>query len=206
VPLLRASFEGKATEVINSVEFSNSGYLVAWDALMSRFNNSKLLIHNHLRAIFSLEMINNESSSKIRRNRQASCVGSKVSCYFCNNEHSIYYCEKFIKLSQESKFKFIRSEKLCKNCLRNNHFGKRCNMGPCRKCMADHNTLLHLDKTNSGDKMVACETSTQVSQENDHNLLSSVLWMHAVHFLYFCLLQELKFLVKIIKFTMRVRY
>lgn len=38
---LRASLEGKAAEVIKSIEFSEQGYYVAWDALVDRFNNKK---------------------------------------------------------------------------------------------------------------------------------------------------------------------
>lgn len=265
---LRASLEGKAAEVIKSIEFSENGYSIAWNALVSRFNNSKLLVHNHLKAIFSLENINKESSVKIRNlidqlakhlslirqlghntdnwdtllifmlsakldsrtsvdwerfsvqsdsptlsdftkflrdkadvletieqkstfsrdrqvkeyprgHKQTSCIAGAMLCYYCNNEHSIYSCDQFLKLSLDEKWKFVKGRKLCKNCLRNNHLGKQCVMGPCRKCRQYHNTLLHLDKKmerasndpgnsfSEGDsEQIVAAISNQVPQKN----------------------------------------
>lgn len=64
---LRASLEGDAAQVIKSVELTDSGYSVAWQALCERFDDTKLLVHNHVQSIFSLAAIQKESSSKIRR-------------------------------------------------------------------------------------------------------------------------------------------
>ncbi|KAJ8936665.1 hypothetical protein NQ314_012205 [Rhamnusium bicolor] len=64
---LRASLEGSAALVIKSVEFTAAGYAVAWQALCDRYNNTKLLVRNYIKAIFSLDIIQKESSAKIRK-------------------------------------------------------------------------------------------------------------------------------------------
>lgn len=64
---LRASLEGSAAQVIRSLEFSSSNYVVAWELLCDRFNNTKLLIQNHVQSIFSIEPIKRESAQSIRK-------------------------------------------------------------------------------------------------------------------------------------------
>lgn len=64
---LRSSLEGDAAQVIEALGFSADNYPVAWDLLQSRFNSTRLLVYNHVSALFKLERINSESSIKIRR-------------------------------------------------------------------------------------------------------------------------------------------
>lgn len=63
---LRASLQGNAAAIIKSIEFSSSGYNLAWEAVCERYNNKKLLIHNHIKALFSIEAIQKESYEKFR--------------------------------------------------------------------------------------------------------------------------------------------
>lgn len=63
---LRSSLEGGAALVIKSIEFCSDNYDAAWDLLCARFNNNKLLINNHIRALFSLESIVRESDTSLR--------------------------------------------------------------------------------------------------------------------------------------------
>lgn len=64
---LRASLEGTAAVVIQSIEFSAQNYKVAWELLCERFDNKRLLIQNHVSAIFSMDSISKESSFSIKR-------------------------------------------------------------------------------------------------------------------------------------------
>ncbi|KAJ8971038.1 hypothetical protein NQ317_008710 [Molorchus minor] len=63
--------EGKlgynAALVIKSLEISSANYEVAWNALLERYDNNKLLIHNHIKSLFNGEIILKESSSGIRK-------------------------------------------------------------------------------------------------------------------------------------------
>ncbi|KAL0860640.1 hypothetical protein ABMA27_009990 [Loxostege sticticalis] len=64
---LRASLEGTAALVIQSIEFSSNNYNVAWNLLCERFDNKRLLIQNHVSALFNVEPITKESSHSIKR-------------------------------------------------------------------------------------------------------------------------------------------
>ncbi|XP_045778087.1 uncharacterized protein LOC123875994 [Maniola jurtina] len=63
---LRASLEGSAAQIICSLEFSASNYCLAWNALCERYDNTRLLVQNHIKAIFEHESIKKESASSLR--------------------------------------------------------------------------------------------------------------------------------------------
>lgn len=64
---LKSSLKGSAKSVIDSLEFSESNYDIAWELLLNRFDNKKLLIRNHLKSIFSMPTLSKESSIQIRK-------------------------------------------------------------------------------------------------------------------------------------------
>lgn len=64
---LRASLTGKAVESIKNMASSAENYLIAWSSLNGRYNNKRVLVFNHLRAIFNIEQIQKESSAKLRK-------------------------------------------------------------------------------------------------------------------------------------------
>lgn len=63
---LRSSLEGGAALIIKSLEFSSKNYTVAWDLVRERYDNKKVLINNHLKALFEIECISSESHRAIR--------------------------------------------------------------------------------------------------------------------------------------------
>lgn len=63
---LRSSLEGSAAIVIQSIEFSAQNYNVAWELLCERFDNERLLIENHVTALFNIESITKESSTALK--------------------------------------------------------------------------------------------------------------------------------------------
>lgn len=64
---LRASLEGSALIVIQSIEFSAANYEVAWKLLCDRFDNKRILIQNHVSALFNIQPISKESSVNLKR-------------------------------------------------------------------------------------------------------------------------------------------
>lgn len=64
---LRSVLTGNALQVIKSLEFSADNYLVAWGLLENRYNNNHLLVHNHVKAIFSAQSMSKESAAQIRK-------------------------------------------------------------------------------------------------------------------------------------------
>lgn len=65
---LKASLLEGAAEVIASLEFSYENYEIAWELLNERYNNNRLLIQNHLKTIFNMEISGNKLSPKLLRN------------------------------------------------------------------------------------------------------------------------------------------
>lgn len=64
---LRAALSGSARQVISALEFTAENYEYAWELLLNRFQNERLLVNNHVKALFSLPKINKESSFLIRK-------------------------------------------------------------------------------------------------------------------------------------------
>lgn len=86
-------------------------------------------------------------SARAKPKSQTACVAAvKFKCVHCNEEHSIYYCPKFLALTVPQRIAEIRKAKMCLNCLRSTaHSANKCTSGNCKTCKKKHNTLLHLD-------------------------------------------------------------
>lgn len=63
---LRSSLEGSAAILIHLIEFSAQNYKEAWELLCERFDNKRLLIENHVTALFNIESITKESSTALK--------------------------------------------------------------------------------------------------------------------------------------------
>uniref|UniRef100_A0A2H1VAB3 1-phosphatidylinositol 4-kinase n=1 Tax=Spodoptera frugiperda TaxID=7108 RepID=A0A2H1VAB3_SPOFR len=60
-----------------------------------------------------------------------------------NNEHGIYFCQKFIDMPPQIKKNVVDKNNLCYNCLYNHH-GHPCKSDKrCRECNKEHNSILH---------------------------------------------------------------
>ena len=71
---------------------------------------------------------------------------SPLSCLFCNGAHSLERCFKFRDKTFDERKEFVLTKKLCANCLRVNHFARRCRMA--KACLFSgygqrHHSLLH---------------------------------------------------------------
>ncbi|GBM82334.1 hypothetical protein AVEN_54768-1 [Araneus ventricosus] len=105
---------------------------------------------------------------------------SKPKCAFCNNEnHAIYKCEEFLKLSVNDKVLFLKQKSLCFNCFKG-HNARICNAkGNCKRCFKRHNTLIHFDQGRNATSFgttsvnirdeVNLEPSQQVSNHSSLN-------------------------------------
>lgn len=63
---LRASLQGNAALIIKNIDFKGDNYKIAWELLCERFDNTRLLVNNHLQALFNIEPIRSESSKSIQ--------------------------------------------------------------------------------------------------------------------------------------------
>lgn len=64
---LRSSLSGSALQVISALEFTSANYLHAWDLLENRFHNPRLLVHNHIKSLFNISPLKQESPWQIRK-------------------------------------------------------------------------------------------------------------------------------------------
>ncbi|KYQ59009.1 hypothetical protein ALC60_01980 [Trachymyrmex zeteki] len=267
---LRASLTGDASAVISSLELSDANYDVAWSILKDRYDNKRVIIQSHVKAILDLPLMSKENSVDLRKisdgtskhlhalqalkrpiahwddilisiltskldsltirewensltgnelptlkqlvdfiahrsqvleatarastalarkaesksqpsaKRASSCAATvKPRCHFCQGDHAIYYCKKFVALPVSQRAVEIRSRKLCANCLRSSsHASNKCTSGQCKVCHAKHNTLLHMPaaadastdkeataKADAPSSILATHTSGSVSNE-----------------------------------------
>lgn len=63
---LRSCLGNEASKIIQSLEFAAHNYNDAWGILCDRFDNSRLLVNNHLQSLFDIAQLNKESPSGIR--------------------------------------------------------------------------------------------------------------------------------------------
>ncbi|XP_062542316.1 uncharacterized protein LOC134210285 [Armigeres subalbatus] len=59
---LRAALSGEAARLISSFEISANNYLVAWNLLKERFENSNLLVKRHMSALLTIPTLRKESA------------------------------------------------------------------------------------------------------------------------------------------------
>lgn len=100
---------------------------------------------------------NNKNNSSIHSNRQLNNSKTRVThsfvvqgnsssynCVICKeNSHSILICPKFLELSPEKRYRVVRENNLCLNCL-SRHKVINCKSNyTCRICQRKHHSLLH---------------------------------------------------------------
>lgn len=96
---------------------------------------------------------NTNSYSKINRTRVSPNPQTYVSsenkkCPLCNsNAHDhMFKCHSFAKITPHDRFKFVKENGACVNCLSTKHRSKACTSKvSCRACQQRHHTLLHFE-------------------------------------------------------------
>lgn len=63
---LRNSLKENAALIIKSLEFSADNYDIAWDLLCDRYQNDRILVNNHIQALFNIQPVLQESSRALR--------------------------------------------------------------------------------------------------------------------------------------------
>lgn len=101
----------------------------------------------------------------------------KGNCPLCQKEHALYACKSFLELSIPARIEQVRKKKICLNCLRSGHFAANCKSQKCRKCSKLHNTLLHIENTESADKGDGEDKSAHKSQ-GDGNSTKEIVSAH----------------------------
>lgn len=58
---LRSSLREDAVEIVSSLEISGATYVDTWARLKERYDTKRLIVQNHIRAIFDLPIVKNEN-------------------------------------------------------------------------------------------------------------------------------------------------
>jgi hypothetical protein len=106
-------------------------------------------------------------------------------CKCCKKEHRLYQCEKFSNMSQQQKWQFIKAQRLCSNCLTQNHKHSECkSKHNCRTCKKRHHSLLHDDSQNAASSSKSSSESSNVESlhaaHNTSNMTNETLLSTAV--------------------------
>ena len=95
----------------------------------------------------------NSSSSAAKRDASQPKHRKSHPCIVCKNgEHPIFKCSTFSTMDQAQRFKIVKDNRLCSNCLRCGHLNANCHSKSSCKvtgCGGRHITLLHRDKSDT---------------------------------------------------------
>lgn len=64
---LKSALVGQAATVQNSLSVSANNYIIAWDTLKSRYENKRLIIHQHIKGLFNLPSLTKENHAGLRQ-------------------------------------------------------------------------------------------------------------------------------------------
>lgn len=78
-------------------------------------------------------------------------TSSQTQCSLCNSQHEhLYKCTGFQNLTPTERYKHVKTQSCCINCLSKNHRASNCNSSShCRKCQSKHHTMLHFENKNA---------------------------------------------------------
>ena len=88
----------------------------------------------------------NDPKQSSDRKSSHSYLSVKTLCEVCKDSHPTSQCTTFKQLSNEERYQIVRNNKLCINCLSNNHLVKNCHSHGCNICGKWHHTMLHRNK------------------------------------------------------------
>ncbi|XP_064631624.1 uncharacterized protein LOC135489923 [Lineus longissimus] len=94
----------------------------------------------------SRTMLNTSARATPETKSQPTSGENVLSCPLCKRDHRLFKCKQFQDMSLEDKHKYVKSNRLCYNCLRASHMAKSCTSPVrCRVqgCGGSHHTLLH---------------------------------------------------------------
>ncbi|UYV75949.1 hypothetical protein LAZ67_13001892, partial [Cordylochernes scorpioides] len=111
------------------------------------------------------------ATSVSRPNSNAACTP----CMLCKNSHLLSKCQLFRDKSLQERWRFVRDNGLCYNCLRSNHLVYACKLtAVCGVCKLRHHTLLHAFSSESHDSNSLPRAIHAVESSNANRVDSSV--------------------------------
>jgi hypothetical protein len=106
----------------------------------------------------------NEQRQSSDRKMAHSYVSVKLMCEVCKDSHAVSQCSTFKWLLDNKKYKIVKDNKLCINCLSNKHMIRDCQCHGCKICGKWH-TLIHRTRDHSREHTTGSQDLSQ-QQEN----------------------------------------
>ena len=113
---------------------------------------------------------------------QTSAQTQAITCRWCRINHDISSCRQFGAKPISERRQFVRSEKLCFSCLKENHLSSSCtDKKTCRLCQKTHPTSMHINTDisslqNKGGETGSVYTGTaHTNQANKRDLTSMII-------------------------------
>ncbi|CAH2218476.1 jg24628 [Pararge aegeria aegeria] len=126
IKVLDHTFPQSSSNVAKTKQGSNNINLKGTQNLSSRQNSKSVL-----------------ATSRVNRPNDENKL--KLICPHCNQNHMIYRCEPFRKLSVDDRIDRVNSLRLCGNCLKSHDKSVCTSTWTCGVCAAPHHFLLHKD-------------------------------------------------------------
>ncbi|GFW88584.1 integrase catalytic domain-containing protein [Trichonephila clavipes] len=94
------------------------------------------------------------ASSSTKRNVQGKVTlvtsNAQSQCPSCNGDHTLSRWDTFLKLSDQGRSNFTKTNNVCFNCLTQFHSVKTCKSKfRCKKCKKPHHNLLHIENVSA---------------------------------------------------------
>lgn len=138
------------------------------DKQLPTFDELETFIRDHIKILQRTSVPKHEATKKIYSDRRMDVVSkplkttqtyvniaSQSVCSLCHAHHEhIYKCSSFLKLTPNERYRFVRANNLCINCLSEGHRVSLCNSNSsCRRCQNKHHTLLHFDNNTAASNV-----------------------------------------------------
>lgn len=124
----------------------------------------------------SASSVSGPTNNNFRKGKSSSfVVAATENCLCCTGQHKIVSCDKFLKLSVQSRFDFVKENKLCLLCFSPSHLVRNCRSRvKCDQCQYSHHGMLHFGRKpmNSGyDEDTKNQNTVLTSTTKSDNIL-----------------------------------
>jgi len=72
-------------------------------------------------------------------------VATKIQRSLCQGSHSLFKCDKFLRMEVKQRLNYAKQSRLCFKCLQPYVKNHTCSNQVCRQCHKKHHTLLHIN-------------------------------------------------------------
>ncbi|XP_065365533.1 uncharacterized protein LOC135958562 [Calliphora vicina] len=161
--------------------------LPSWDQCYSILSHRCQFLESRTAEMDSFQPRDNKSKPNPKRPGLSFMVSSTICEYCKSKEHLTGSCSTYLSLPISRRFDFVKSSKLCINCLRKGHVVSQClSKSHCRTCRVSHHTTLHnpnfQTKTDSNNTSCSSDSSHLPSTQNNASFNSSIQQPHSSSF------------------------